>query len=635
MSNLSKLKRDRLLEFLNTLREENGDNHVSSIINEIEIELTQKKYGLVWEEHSEKVDEMLKENIPVFTEVEEKKIVSMAAKEFNFLLEGDNLHSLKLLEKTHKGAIDIIYIDPPYNTGNKDFKYDDNYVDLEDGFRHSKWLSFMYNRLKLARSILSNNGVMFMSIDDNEQSQLKLLADSIFGDNSFIITIPRQTKKSGKTTGSFSKNHDYVLVYTKNNKDIFKMEEHFDDNYKYEDEFVQERGKYKLNQTLDYDSLSYSASLDYPIEIEGEVFYPGSDYEKHLERKSGTYKRADWAWRWNKRLFEFGYENGFIVINRKANGSARIYTKTYLNAKINKDSSGEYFVEYVRKTKPMSSLELTENIYSNDRAKRDLALFGLSDKFEYTKPVELIKRLIKCHKNNNAIVLDFFAGSGTTAQSVLLANEEDQGNRKFILCTNNENGICENVTYKRVHDSIKIYDPEIEYSEVLYEKAFNRNLLKSAESVLNEIDEIEKTNKESFDKIKTSFSNDSVTVFGITKKPRKQGAKSNLKYYKTDFIPKLSSEESILSDRLLNHIREMVELEHMCAMDGKKHVLILDEEVLDSLDFNQLENNSSVYIPSYLLLTREQENIAQKRNVKIVDIPDYYFIEELKEVGEL
>lgn len=408
MPNLSQEKRQRMLAFLDTIRQEHkDDDDVLIALGEIESELNAKKYGLVWEQHEEAVDVMMRTHIPVFTEDAGKEITTSAGGVYNFLLEGDNLHSLRLLEKTHRGRIDVIYIDPPYNRGKDDFVYDDNYVGTEDSFKHSKWLSFMEKRLRIAYELLSEDGLMFVSIDDNEQAALKNLIDDIFSEDNFIIAMPRITKKSGKTTGSFSKNHDYVLVYTKQNKDIFVMEEHIDPAFIYEDEWVTERGKYKLNQTLDYDSLSYSASLDYPLTVDGETFYPGGDIDAWQERQKGNHRRADWAWRWNPKLFEFGYNNGFVVIKRKPDGSARIYTKTYLNAMIQKDGNGGYYIEYTKRTKPLSSIGLVDNVYSNDNAKKDLAVFGLSDDFDYSKPVELVKRLIKNHYNKNAIVLDF------------------------------------------------------------------------------------------------------------------------------------------------------------------------------------------------------------------------------------
>lgn len=577
MKYLSKIRRDKMIAFLESIKTQHSDDKSLIAINSIERELTTKKYGLVWEEHEEEVDEILKTHIPVFNEEDSRIIVgNPEANRYDFLIEGDNLHALKLLEKTHKGRIDVIYIDPPYNTGNKDFIYNDEYVGKEDSFRHSTWLSFLSARLRIAYRLLKDDGLIFLSIDDNEQAQLKLLMDEIFSEENFIICMPRITKKSGKTTSAYAKNHDYILVYTKKAQDVFVMEEHIDDAFKYEDEYVNERGKYKLNQTLDYNSLSYSSALDYPLEIEGEVFYPGSDKAMWEERQKGNHKRADWAWRWSKKLFDFGYENGFVVIKRKNDGSARIYTKTYLNAKIAKDSKGGFTVEYNKRVKPTSSIEYIDNKYSNDNAKKDLAGFGLGDLFDYSKPVELIKKLIKAYYKKDAIVLDFFAGSGTTAQAVLELNEEDGGKRSFILCTNNENNICENVTFCRIKTTI------------------------------------------------TGVRKDGSTYSA--------GIPSNLKYYKIGFVAKDSPD---LTNELLNHAVEMIQLQLGIQIDGQNYILIMDDDEMDAFE-KSYENNTAIkaiFINQDVLLTASQEKLLELLNT--FTIPDCYFDYELREAGEL
>ena len=567
MANLSKIKREKMLEYLEKLKEINNDDENIRAITEIENALNEKKYGLVWEEHSEKVDEMLEHNIPIFVEDEARKITANENEAYNFLLEGDNLHSLKLLEKTHKGKIDVIYIDPPYNTGNKDFIYDDSFVDKTDGYSHSKWLSFMEKRLLIARELLSDDGFIFLSIDDNEVFQLKLLCDGIFGENNFIVSLPRQTKKSGKTTGSFSKNHDYVLVYSKGSLVNFKMKSHIDKEYKYKDEFFEERGLYKLNQTLDYDSLSYSKSLDYPLEIEGEIFYPGSSEELWKMRQSGKYNRADWAWRWSRSLFNFAYKNGFVVIKRKKDGSARIYTKTYANVNIEKTNTDGYKIVSQDRTKATSSIEFTENIYSNDNAKKDLKMVGLEKSFDYSKPISLVKEIIDFHRDKDIVVLDFFTGSGTTGHAVMQLNKEDGGNRKYILCTSNENNICEEVTYQRL-----------------------RNI--------------------------------------------QEELPHNLKYYKTDFIPKFSDNEESISDKMMKHIRELIELEYAIELDGKKYIILDDEDKLDEI-ISKIGNDGKLFVRSGIFLSRNNQRILEEKGVSIIEIPEYYFREELKEVGEL
>lgn len=577
MENLSKKRRDEMIAFLELLKKQHSDDDSLIAINRIEKELTSKKYGLVWEEHQEEVDKKMETHIPVFSEIPEYELIEDEYNtSFNFLLEGDNLHSLKLLEKTHKGKVDVIYIDPPYNTGNKDFIYNDEFVGREDSFRHSTWLSFLSERLRIAHKLLSPDGLIFVSIDDNEQAQLKLLMDEIFSEDNFIICMPRITKKSGKTTSAYAKNHDYILVYTKREQDIFVMEEHVDEAFKYEDEYVRERGKYKLNQTLDYDSLSYSSSLDYPLEIEGEIFYPGSSKELWEERQKGNHRRADWAWRWSKKLFQFGYDNGFVVIKRKKDGSARIYTKTYLNAKIGKDSNGSFVIEYNKRVKATSSLEYIDNKYSNDNAKKDLSLFGLGDKFDYSKPVELIKKLIKAYYKNDALILDFFAGSGTTAQAVLELNEEDGGSRRFIVCTNNENNICQEVTYQRI-----------------------KTVLTGRMASGSEY---------------------------------KKRVKGNLKYYRTDFVDKNSAE---LVDELLEHIVEMIQLEYGVSINNSQYLIVMDDDEMDDLEtnYNSYKNLKAVFLNQDVLLSTSQERMLQ--NVDTVIIPDYYFDFELREAGEL
>ena len=487
-TNLSKIRREKMLETIKEIKKNITDEVTLDNLSMIENELTKKKYGLIWEEHEERVDKELQTQIPTFEEVKNKEIKLSNDNKFNFLLEGDNLHSLYLLEKTHKEKIDVIYIDPPYNTGNKDFTYGDKILDSVDEFKHSKWLSFMNRRLKYAYKILSKYGLIIISIDDNEQAPLKMLCDEIFGEENFIGCLPRRTKSSGKTTNNISSNHDYLLIYSKNiNLVPIIGITHNDDGFKHSDKYEFERGKYKLNQTLDYDSLSYSSSLDYPIEIDGKTIYPGGSYENYIERKNGNYKRADWAWRWSKDLYEFGLKNDFIVIKKGKDGNPRIYTKTYLNAKIVKSTSG-YEIQTEERKKPISSLEFTDNIYSNDNAKKDLIKIFTNAVFDYPKPVEMIKTLLKIYNNKDALILDFFAGSGTTAQAVNEINNEDCGTRRFILCTNNENNICENITYNRIE---KTKTSNLKYYKCSYiprlnsdEQNLNENLMKNIKNLI-------------------------------------------------------------------------------------------------------------------------------------------------------
>ena len=371
----------------------------------------------------------------------------------NLYIEGDNLEVLKLLHETYLGKIKMIYIDPPYNTGN-DFVYADDFAQSTDeylensgqfdddgnslvknldsnGRFHTDWLNMIYPRLKLAKDLLSDDGVIFISIDDNELENATKLCDEVFGYENRIACFPRVTKKAGKTTDAIAKNHDYLLAFGKGITVDLYLPSHTDEGFKFSDEYVETRGKYKLNQTLDYDSLQYSASLDYPITIEGETLYPGQSYEKYLERKNGNNARADWAWRWSKELFDFGYKNGFIVVKKYDNYS-RIYTKTYQNCKIVKTRNG-FSIEYIERTKPISTLEFIENEYSNDNSKKTLMQIFNASVFDYSKPVSLLRTLVSYSTKDNDIVLDFFSGSATTAHSVVQLNAADGDNRKFIM----------------------------------------------------------------------------------------------------------------------------------------------------------------------------------------------------------
>ncbi|WP_319000237.1 site-specific DNA-methyltransferase [Mycoplasma anserisalpingitidis] len=320
----------------------------------------------------------------------------------NLIIKGNNLIALASLLKRYEGKVKCIYIDPPYNTGNDSFNYNDN-------FNHSTWLTFMKNRLELAKRLLKDDGVIFVQCDDNEQAYLKVLMDDIFGRDKFLATIPRITKKAGKSAENISNNNDYILIFKNQNVSLNKHEIDEKD-YPYKDKYYLERGTYKLNQTLDYDSLGYVPSLDYPIEIDGKTYYPGGDKQKWEDRQAGIVSAKDWAWRWRWRwsLVQYGLEHDFIVVK-----NSRIYTKTYTKAKISKNKD-EYFIEYFSRGKNPTTLDLVENIYSNDNAKKEQDKTFGNKVFNYAKPETLIEYLLKLATNKNDLVLDFHLGSGTT-----------------------------------------------------------------------------------------------------------------------------------------------------------------------------------------------------------------------------
>lgn len=562
MGNLSQEKRLRMLNFLNTIKDEHkDDDYVLKAIFEIENELVSKKYGLIWEEHEENVDIQMRTHIPVFTEIKDKEIVEdVVNSNFNFLLEGDNLHSLKLLEKTHKEKVDVIYIDPPYNTGNDGFIYADNIVDINDGYRHSKWLSFMERRLSLAYKLLKDSGIIMISINEIELYNLKLLCDSLFGEDNFLANMIWQSTPGSNTGLDIKTVTEYVLIYAKKKaySAIGARRVKQDSKYKFQDEHFERRGNYTLNK-MDrrMTGSHYSESLNYAIEMpDGSYLFPGGYSEKSSD---------NWNWRWSKTKVEWGIENGFIVF-KKNKGKWAVYFKQYFLVDNND--------QLIERSLPFQNLIMEEGINSARGTKEVMDMFQ-SKIFDYPKPLNLIKHLLSIHSNKDAIILDFFAGSGTTGQAVLELNNEDGGKRKFILCTNNQNDICEKVTYERC-------------KHVIYGYA----------------------NKDSIP--------------------------ANLKYYKTDFIPKMQEDENqSIADTLLVHIKEMVQLENGINIDNDKYFLVLTDEDADRMEvkWDNYKNCKGLYISKNVLLTASQNKLFSSVDIKT--IPDYYFESELREVGEI
>ena len=379
-----------------------------------------KRYGLVWEDKPEDVEERLREELPVLEEVKERAIISDCPDAPNhILIEGDNLEALTALSYTHEGKIDVIYIDPPYNTGNKDFVYNDSFVDTEDSYRHSKWLSFMSKRLKIAKRLLSDKGVIFISIDDNEQANLKLLCDELFGRANFLAQViweraysPVNLKKH------FSESHDYILVYAKRieyaqNNGLPRSNEA---NERYSNPDNDIRGVWKPGD------LSVGPAVQsniYPITVpSGRVVLPPSGY----------------SWRLSKEKFELFLKDKRIWFGPDGNNVPAIK---------------RFLTEVKQGITPMTIWKYTEVGHSQDAAKEVKDIFGGESRFTYPKSMRLIKRCIGLYTNPQSLILDFFAGSGTTLHATMQLNAEDGGHRQCILVTNNENGICEKVTYER------------------------------------------------------------------------------------------------------------------------------------------------------------------------------------------
>jgi len=374
------------------------------------------KYGLVWDNEfaEEDVASKVQEFIPILESTKRDFNFDKNSNNTNILIEGDNLYSLTILNMLYKNKnkIKLIYIDPPYNTGNKDFKYNDVFVDKEDGYRHSKWLSFMEKRLKIAREILSDDGLILISIDDNEQANLKLLMDKVFGESNFITSFIWQKKKGGGQAKYIYEGHEYLLCYAKQKNKISKL-------------------------TIENEDYNKSKNKI----INGIEYYVNDDIirVKHGKYNKGTERRCHY-----EDLREFKGDYKLKEVNEK------IAKGEYILVPSATDEKKHY----------VARLELAEGkrkvVYSiishvrTEHGNEDIEKIFNKNVFENAKPVDYIKYLLKFIDDPNATILDFFAGSGTTGQAVLELNKEDGGSRKFILCTNNENNICKEITYQRL-----------------------------------------------------------------------------------------------------------------------------------------------------------------------------------------
>ena len=604
MPNLSQIKRQRMMDFLAQIKEEHKDDDAMLIaLGEIERELNAKKYGLVWEEHEEAVDVKMRTHIPVFTEDASKEITCDTGGIYNFLLEGDNLHSLRLLEKTHAGKIDVIYIDPPYNTGSKDFIYDDAYVDSNDGYTHSKWLSFMSTRLYSAQRLLSDQGILVISIGYQEVHDLMMLCQEIFN-NRQVVCVTVQTS-GGKPNGGFTFVHEYL---------IFVTPEDFQPNTMSFTGGI-ERSPFE-GLTLSTFDKTTRPNQTYPIFIDratmrivgvgkslteriadgtyvGEMKDFQFDYSEAPDGTAALWpvssKGAECVWRLISSRLLHDWECGYIKISKnKSKVNPNEYSVQYLpDGVIKKVESGE--LEVTGREEGLPTLTFGKNqtvgseiptiwtekdFHTTKGSSHVRNIFG-DKRFPYPKPLEYIVEILRAITSSNSMVLDFFAGSGTTGEAVISLNKADGGNRRFILCTNNQNEICRTVTYPRMRTVI-------------------------------------------------TGEREDGSIFS-------DGIPANLKYYRTDFV---SKDEEYLSDALLEHIAEMIQLEHGVKLDGQNYIMVLDDDEADDLaaHWSDYPDVKALYVSKNVLFTTEQN--ALFKDVEVHIIPDYYFNFELREVGE-
>lgn len=632
MENLSQQKRQQMLDFLATLRKQHTDDESIRAFAEIENHIRDKKYGLVWERHAEKVDEKLKNNIPIFTEDVDKKITKKDNGYYNFILEGDNLQSLYLLEKTHNGAIDMIYIDPPYNTGEQDFVYDDNYVDVNDAYRHSKWLSFMSERLMIARRLLAPHGFIFISIDDKEAAPLRLLCDEIFGESNYEKTDYIQVRYPEKTLKSDMKHHkeiEQVLVYkrTEQAKPYIKPEEYNYDKFIYSVEelgdgreielggkkvIIFEKGEYRIVKHPEgfKDGLKevWATGTILNGNSSGRFFRDYLDGRKDKDGLGVMYKVYD--------IGDDQYDYRYFTGPQRTTATKGKY---YQGVPVDKMEDGS------QKVTPIPNFYDMAGDFGNIRHEGGVAFNSGK------KPVKMIKRYLEYFENKNIVVLDFFAGSGSTGQAVMDLNKEDGGHRSFILCTNNEVSEKKQISYFIENG----YIPTQPRKGTRKEKEWRRNWdsFKDTQEYNNEIE----SKKYQSLGICHNITYPRIRTVITGKKPDgsdySEGRLENLKYFKCEWTAR-KPEDYLLSNALCLHIREMIELKYGIEVDNIKNVLILNKTDFRKTILNKdiCDDIEKVWVNQNIIFNSEE--LEKLDSYKYKYIPKEFFGQELKEAAE-
>lgn len=555
-TNISKQKRNDLINKIklikNHIAKEKQDKNAGNLLtylSELEKEINGKKYGLVFEEHEEEIDLKLKTHTPVLSE--EKDLFIDNGRQMNFLIEGDNLPALKLLKKTHKGKIDVVYIDPPYNTGAKDWKYDNDYVDENDTFRHSKWLSFINKRLIIARQLLSDRGVLVITIDDNEQEALGLLLHEQFSDKQ-ITCVTIVHNPAGVQGQNFSPSHEYAyFVYPKGGRYIG-----------YQKRADKDADVRNFRDVTGESSLRTAAkNCFYPINVKngsiisfGDVcspnFHPISVNTSNEDGTISIYpidpQGIERKWRFARHTVDSIASQLRVKFIKARKVWDIVRVKNTFNYKTvwydSKYSANNHGTQLVNKILQNGAFQFPKSIYA---------------------VIDCIDAALKNKKNG--LILDFFAGSGTTGHAVMKLNKEDGGNRRFILCTNNENNICRDVTYERIK---RVIDKE-NYQE-------------------------------------------------------------SLKYFKVDFISIEKQFYYEYADKLLKHIRELVELENGINFEenNKIKIILTDIELTEFLEnINEIKKCQKLYLGHDVLLSGIQEKLFKDNEIEINVIPDYYYKE--------
>ena len=659
VQNLSQLKRQRMLDFLDTLRKEHTDDESIRAFAEIENHIREKKYGLVWEEHEEGVDVKLRTHIPVFTEVSKKKIAKSPDGAYNFILEGDNLQSLYLLEKTHKGRIDAIYIDPPYNTKNKDFVYGDKRIDPTDGFQHSKWLSFMAVRLNLAEKLLKPEGVMAISIGYHEVNGLMFLCQEIFP-NRQVVCVTVQTSSGNAVTNGFTSVQEYLVFITPLEFEPFEID---DDKKEYANPYH--------GMTLSGFNQTQRPNQAYPIFINenGQIVGCGKTLQEKINDGSFVGAKADYSfdyseapkgcvavwpitkkgdacvWRLIPEQLMENWNKGYIKVIPNSKGQNKYIVQYLSEGIIDQIENGLLETKQTDPTKPsldvvgfktaangIPTIWIDNRFLTSAGSKEIKKIFGKRADFSFPKPVSLIKNFLKRVTRKDSVILDFFAGSGTTAQAILELNQEEgDGHRRFILCTNNEMKEEKQIDFFVAKNCI--HKPPKKGSKKEVEWLAEWTSFKSSDTYKALIE------SEAYQNLgichSVTYPRVSTVISGIRQDGTKYsvGIPANVKYFKCDWTPR-KPEDYYLSNALCLHIKEMLELQNGVELDNIENVLILNKDdyrkyILKDDNFTRIKN---IWVNQNIIFNSKE--LERLNTLGFKYIPREYFGQELREAAE-
>ena len=577
-------------------------------------------FGINFQDKPEEATKILEENYLTIKEVEDNEIISDPSLPINYIIEGDNFYSLNLLKFTHKRSFDLIYIDPPYNRPGQKFKYNNKFIDSEDPWLHSSWLSFMNHRLKIAKELLKDDGVFICAIDEKEQEALGLLLQKVFPEHKIEIIVNQHSSRGKQGKGiSFCHEYHYILYPNDNKRYIFPQEISNEDR---EYGHLRQWG----SESMRDDPNVPGRSMFYPIYIKnnkiikaGDPLPEGAKEPKPNEQvEDGMIK----VWPIDKENVPRKWAIGRKSVEERNNKGLLIVVK---------NSKTKLFeIKHTRETAPVKSMWYDKRFDANSFGSRLLTkILGKEMKGMFPKSIYTLEECLKItikHKKN-AKVLDFFAGSGTTGHAVLNLNKLDDGNRSFVMCTNNEDKIAEEVCYPRTKNVIKGYKFKGTIKQELFTKDLDYKDFENNEKLLKEINNLIKSNEKKYDKIKKIIENNCLRIIGEKKVEKKTDPiQANLKYFKID--------EDNLDSKTKNDLKNIFK--------RIKEIILFKNETYDEVktckDFEIYENdkNTSSLLFNHLetkKLIDEIKKIKKAHKIYIFSVGERDFSNEFKSLN--